>query len=53
MGLMEYIKIFIWDGALMNGNGGNWSRNGIVTVPSAIRLSKNADYIFDNLSIYM
>ena len=22
MGLMEYIKIFIWDGALMNGNGG-------------------------------
>ena len=46
MGLMEYIKIFIWDGALMNGNeggwgwgGGNWSRIGIVTVPSEISLT--------------
>ena len=41
MGLMEYIKIFIWDGALMNGNGGggDWSRTGIVTVPSEISLT--------------
>ena len=43
MGLMEYIKIFIWDGALMNGNGGggggNLIRTGIVTVPSEISLT--------------
>ena len=45
---MEYTKIFIWEGVLINGNGGNGCHF-VLLPPPTIRLhrvtSKNSDYV--------